>query len=114
MAIEEQTGLYLRAGVRAVIVEDIRPRGLRPRFIPKARSLAVYDFVQAWLPQMLHAQGAQLIRVDPAYTSRDCSQCPWRGERQHEIFRCANCGYTAGVHENAARNIAKRGLAFLR
>jgi hypothetical protein len=115
MAIEEQTGLYLRAGVRAVIVEAMQPRGLRPRFIPTARNQAVY-FLHAWLPQMLHAQGAQLIRVDPAYTSRDCSQCPWRGGPQREVFVCGNCRcrHSENVHVNAARNIAKRGMAFLR
>ena len=63
---------------------------------------------------MLHAQGAQLIRVNPAYTSRDCSRCPWRGAPQREIFHCEACGYSDGVHVNAARNIAKRGMPFLR
>jgi len=114
MVIEDQALLQIQDGVRAVIAERLTHQSFRSNFISQARDLAVFDFLQAWLPQRLHAYGAQLIRVDPAYTSRDCSRCLTRTPRQVTVFRCPKCGHQTGVHENAARNIAARGLSLVR
>jgi transposase len=55
--------------------------------------------------------GREVVRVNPAYTSQDCSECGSRvrkslSTREH---RCINCGFVAHRDHNAAINIQKRG-----
>ena len=59
-------------------------------------------------------EGLSVVFVDPAYTSRQCSECGHeaadnRKTRQH--FHCQNCGGKANADYNAAKNI---GLAAVR
>lgn len=93
-----------------VIFERLRYEGMHQGVAQASRDLAVRDCVTAWLPQLARIHGIRLILVPPAYTSVDCSRCDLRHERQRVTFQCRNprCRFTAGVHENAARNILKR------
>lgn len=59
--------------------------------------------------------GTWLVKVNPAHTSQDCSECGNRvkkslWERRHE---CSECGACLDRDVNAARNILERGLAKL-
>lgn len=59
--------------------------------------------------------GIRFIKVNPAYTSQDCSSCGYRqykklGEREHN---CEQCGLTIDRDLNGALNILARGLASL-
>jgi putative transposase len=48
-------------------------------------------------------------RVDPAYTSRQCSACGYiaaKSRKSQALFACVACGYACNADVNAARNIA--------
>jgi putative transposase len=54
-----------------------------------------------------------LVKVNPAYTSQECSKCGCRDKlnrpKQH-IFRCTNCGHKANPDIQATTNILNKGL----
>ncbi|MFI6449341.1 zinc ribbon domain-containing protein [Kitasatospora sp. NPDC050543] len=52
--------------------------------------------------------------MDPAYTSRRCSQCHHRDRRNRPSrseFACGSCGVSMHTDHNASRNIAHKGAA---
>ncbi|MGA5824071.1 RNA-guided endonuclease InsQ/TnpB family protein [Kitasatospora sp. NPDC094028] len=53
-----------------------------------------------------------LVYVDPAYTSRQCSQCH-HTERKNRVdqatFACRSCGTVMHADDNASHNIARKG-----
>jgi putative transposase len=58
--------------------------------------------------------GAQIVTVDPAYTSLTCHACTHIAGESREsqaVFRCVACGHEGDADVNAARNILAAGLA---
>jgi putative transposase len=57
--------------------------------------------------------GAQVVKVNPANTSRTCAECGAvdARSRRAEWFRCVACGHVADADVNAARNVLARALA---
>ncbi len=56
--------------------------------------------------------GVPLVYVDPAYTSRQCSECGHidRGNRQSQAtFACRSCGALMHADDNASHNIGRKG-----
>ena len=54
--------------------------------------------------------GVPLHTVNPAYTSRTCSQCGHcakENRKSQASFLCVNCGHSDNADRNAARNIAR-------
>ncbi|MYI63755.1 MAG: transposase, partial [Gemmatimonadetes bacterium] len=45
------------------------------------------------------------------YTSKTCADCLHVGMRRQDDFSCKNCGQASHADFNAARNIARWGLA---
>lgn len=60
------------------------------------------------------AEGAarQIVRVNPAYTSQDCSACHARQVMAltERVYRCPECGLVLGRDVNAARNLLALGM----
>ena len=56
--------------------------------------------------------GRQCIKVNPAYTSQDCSQCGHRESKKlsERVHRCSCCGLVLDRDHNAALNILRLGL----
>lgn len=65
----------------------------------------------AMLDAKAEEAGRRVVRVNPAYTSRDCSQC---GHRKTElplsdrVYECEHCGVVLDRDVNAAHNILHR------
>jgi len=57
--------------------------------------------------------GVPVIKINPAYTSQDCSRCGQRNTPNGKKYVCGHCGHTDHRDANAAFNIAKRGVACL-
>jgi putative transposase len=58
--------------------------------------------------------GAEIIKVNPAYTSQTCNACGHVARESREsqaVFRCVACGHGANADVNAAKNILAAGLA---
>ncbi|MER7953653.1 transposase [Streptomyces sp. NPDC096030] len=56
--------------------------------------------------------GVPLVYVDPAYTSRQCSECGHidrRNRQSQASFACRSCGALMHADDNASHNIARKG-----
>lgn len=63
------------------------------------------------LAYKLEERGGTLVRVDPRYTSQQCSSCGTIDRRNRESqasFACRACGFAAHADTNAAVNILRR------
>lgn len=82
---------------------------LNRRFLANAHS----DF-RRMLAYKCERSGAQLVAVNPAYTSQTCSlcgHCAPENRKNQAVFLCAACGLQLGADLNAALNILAAGLA---
>ena len=98
-----------------VALEDLQVRNLvRNRHLSKSISDASWSLFANWLAYFGQVFGKPVVKVNPAYTTQDCSSCGKRvrkslSERTH---LCA-CGCVLDRDENAARNILRLGLAHI-
>jgi IS605 OrfB family transposase len=72
-----------------------------------------YGQLESFLQYKCEEQGKNVILVNPAYTSQDCSRCGVRGKRKGSTFKCLFCGFSLNADLNAARNIADRGMSLV-
>ena len=66
------------------------------------------------LAHKAESAGRELIAVNPANTSRTCTQrghCATENRLTQAAFRCTACGHQAHADVNAAINILRAGLA---
>ena len=64
----------------------------------------------AGIRQKLEYKCAMPTPVEPAYTSRTCSNCNHVNSNRNRVrFECGECGHTDKVHYNATDNILARG-----
>lgn len=56
--------------------------------------------------------GRKFVKVDPAYTTQDCSTCSYRVKKKlsERIHNCPNCGLIIDRDLNASKNILRIGL----
>jgi len=65
------------------------------------------------LAYKLAERGAELRKVNPAFTSQTCSCCGTIDKQSREnqaTFHCGHCGHLASADTNAARNILRAGI----
>ena len=56
-------------------------------------------------------KGGELVKVDPKYTSQQCSQCGHTSRKNRKVqdkFSCVECGHSENADINAAKNILQR------
>lgn len=104
---------------RALAIEELT--GIRRRI--KARKnertmLHNWSFAQlgTFLDYKSKMAGVKLVRVDPHFTSQQCSECGHTekaNRKTRDEFCCVACGHTSHADENGARNIRLRGLDVL-
>lgn len=98
--------------VRRIVVEklDFRNGGLSRR-MNRIVSLAGRHAVEAKLERLRDEKGIDVVHVEPAYTSQQCSRCGFvdKGNRRSQSsFKCLCCGHVANADVNAAINILGR------
>ena len=67
----------------------------------------------AGLASKLDYKAAELIEVDPAYTSQTCHECGQvakESRRSQSKFECVACGHQGNADVNAALNVKARGI----
>lgn len=102
---------------QTVYVEDldvagmlkVKPKDGRTSLRRLISGAAWGEFLQK-LASKAESAGREFMKVDPAFTSQECSECgrvekKELSQRQH----VCPCGYTADRDVNAARNILRRG-----
>lgn len=100
----------VRSGTRALVMEKlkhIRKRikaGKRVRF--RLHRWA-FDQLQEFIEYKAQAEGIEVMYVNPAYTSKTCSFCGFRGSRHKHSFSCSNCGSHQHSDRNAAVNLCR-------
>src|SRR6202048_225925 len=96
-----------------IAVEDLEVnRMIHNRCLAKSISDAAWSMFFTLLIYKAENAGRSIVRVNPAYTSQDCSQC---GHRQKltlakRTYRCPCCQLILNRDHNAALNILKIGL----
>ncbi|EEM16124.1 Transposase, IS605 OrfB [Bacillus pseudomycoides DSM 12442] len=90
---------------------DIR-KMVRNRKVSKSISDAGWGTFRKMLLYKCEKFGSLLVRVDPAYTSQDCSSCGNRVEKSLSIRThiCTKCGTVLDRDYNASLNILRKGL----
>ncbi len=81
----------------------IRGRALRRRL-----SLWQRGLIRECAVSKAQEHGMVIAKVDPRYTSKNCSRCGLRGVRKRHCFTCPHCGHMAHADINAAYNIRNR------
>lgn len=101
-----------------IAVEDLRVKGMRNKDNSKLNNHAIAN--QSWyeLRTMFEYKsewyGKTLVKVDPRYTSQDCSNCQKRTGPKNDLsvrhWVCSNCKTKHDRDINAGRNILNKGL----
>lgn len=99
-----------------IAVEDITVnRMLHNHCLAKSISDAAWSQFFRYLSYKAEYAGRKVVKVNPAYTSQDCSRCGHREEKPLALreHRCSCCGYITDRDHNAAQNILRLGLESL-
>ncbi|MYH57587.1 MAG: IS200/IS605 family element transposase accessory protein TnpB [Boseongicola sp. SB0675_bin_26] len=107
-----QQSAALVANYDLIAVENLNVNGLARSRHAKGVHDAGWSTFVAMLSYKAERAGGTLIRVDPKYTSQDCSSCGERvpkglRERRHD---CPSCGLSLDRDHNAAINILRKAL----
>lgn len=90
-------------------LEGIRVRAVKSKRLRKMLGSWSFYELQTLTNYKAALAGIAVKFVNPAYTSKACSQCGCLGVRKKHKFSCS-CGYVADAELNAASNIALLGL----
>ena len=99
-----------------IALEALRPQQLIAKS-PRARRKSIQDVCWAQFKQYVTYKaaeaGKQVVLVNPAYTSQDCSGCGLRVPKDlhTRTHACPGCGLRLDRDTNAARNVLARALA---
>jgi putative transposase len=99
-----------------IAIEDLEVNQmLHNHCLAKSISDAAWSQFAQFLSYKAEYAGRRLARVNPAYTSQDCSAC---GHRQkmpltNRLYLCPCCGLSIDRDHNAALNILRLGLQSL-
>ncbi len=103
---------WLNNNGRSFYISYIRRRIKRRRKTKSSRefnSWAFYQF-QMFLDYKAIEKNIEVIYINPAYTSQECSSCGYilKGNRDGSNFLCKKCGFSLNADLNASHNIRSR------
>jgi len=93
--------------LKQVNIEDIKDLRRNKR-VGRRLTHWTYTAILDKLEEHCLSQGVLVNRVNPAYTSRRCTECGWtcKSNRKRKRFKCVKCGHTADADLNASVNIS--------
>ena len=97
-------------GVFVVEKLDFRAAGLSKR-MNRLIGRTYRSFVKAKLARLEEQYGIQIIEVNPAYTSQECSRCHYVSKdnrKTQKDFVCRHCHFSCNADVNAGRVINQR------
>ena len=114
--------LFHHKGFDAVVVEDLYIRGMLKNKDQKGLSKSISDTAWGmffgWCKWIAKRDGKHFHAVDPAHTSKTCSNCCQRVKGKMSLsvrtFECKHCGFVLDRDHNAALNILYRAACALR
>ena len=97
-------------GIFVVEKLDFRAAGLSKR-MNRLIGRTYRSFVKAKLARLEEQYGIQVVAVNPAYTSQECSRCHYVSKdnrKTQKDFVCRHCHYSCNADVNAGRVINQR------
>lgn len=106
-----KTARALCASNDVIVLENLNVRGLvKNHNLAKSISDASWSLFREWLEYFGNIFDRNVIAVNPAYTSQDCSSCGKRVKKSLSTrTHSCNCGAKLCRDENAAINILNKG-----
>jgi putative transposase len=104
----------LVAKYQSITVEDLNIKGMvRNRHLAKSISDAGWGQFIAIVIFKAEEAGRTVIKVNPSYTSQECSRCGQRNEitLATRVYRCSQCGLVIHRDRNGAKRIEQKGRA---
>ena len=106
-----KTALKIVREFDAMAVEDLNVKGMvRNHHLAKSISDAGWSQFIMILTSKAESAGRVVIKVNPSYTSQDCSGCGHRNRitLATRIYRCSRCGMVIHRDRNGALNVKGR------
>ena len=119
-----ETAAKLIAQNKLIVLEKINltdfaeTKGKNTKLSNKARAqrfmASLAEFRDA-IKNVADREGVPVIDVNPAYTSKTCSDCGYRNKelKSEKQWTCPDCGVVHDRDENAANNLQKMGQEYL-
>lgn len=105
---------YLVINYDVIIMEDLSIKNMINGTCNKSIHDVGWGIFLRKLAEAAEKTDKEFYKVDPAYTSQDCSKCGFRDpvskSLSDRIHHCNKCGFEADRDFNAAQNILKKGL----
>ena len=101
---------------QTVVIEDLNIQSMTDKR-KSYKELNRNILQQSWgtffvmLEYKLKRNGGKLVKVNPAYTSQECSKCKAvdkKSRKSQAVYKCTSCGYETNADINAAINILNR------
>jgi IS605 OrfB family transposase len=108
--VSKQIVDYAAKHRRAIVMEELENvrKGKIRHYVEKSQ-WSFYQLLQ-YILYKAALRGVMVIKVDPAYTSQECSRCHQLSKPSGKVFRCGYCGHNDHRDANAAFNLAQRGM----
>jgi putative transposase len=103
-----KTALKILRECDAIAVEDLNVRGMvKNHHLAKSISDAGWSQFILILTSKAEEAGRMVIKVNPSYTSQDCSRCGHRNKitLATRVYRCSRCGLVINRDRNGALNV---------
>lgn len=99
---------------KTICVEDLDINQMKEdnKYLSKSIHDSSWRLFMDLLSYKAEDAGRKLIKINPAYTSQDCSECGYRVKKKlsDRIHNCPNCGLVIDRDLNASKNILRIGL----